>query len=282
MKLVLFDIDGTLLNTGASGVKTINKVIYDKYGKKPCYDVQEIVGKPDKYNFELIYRSVFNKKPTTKIMQDLLTAYLAALPGEINEQIKTKKYKTITGIEKFLQELSKHKDIVLGLATGNSEQAARIKLEPAKLNKYFKTGGFGWCSADRAKMLAEGVKNASKEYKYNFKPEEVFIIGDTQYDIIAAKENGYHSAVVLESSLADKEKLFRAAAELEAQDFTDIKLWFMWLGLSSDPKGVKKGSYIMPASAIEHVFFSRTGIDEESLKKFRIKKYEDLESGTLW
>lgn len=282
MKLVLFDIDGTLLNTGASGVKTINKVIYDKYGKKPCYDVQEIVGKPDKYNFDLIYRSVFNKKPTTKIMQDLLKAYLAALPGEIKEQIKAKKYKTITGIEKFLQELSKHKDIALGLATGNSEQAARIKLEPAGLNKYFTVGGFGWDSQSRTKMLAEGVKKASKKYKYNFKPEEVFIVGDTHHDIIAAKENGYHSAVVLEASLADKEKLLRAAAELEAKDFTDIKLWFMWLGLSSDPKGIKKGSYIMPASAIEHVFFSRTGIDEESLKKFRIKKYEDLESGTLW
>ena len=131
-------------------------------------------------------------------------------------------------------------------------------------------------------MLAIAVKNASKKYKYNFKPEEVFIIGDTHHDIMAAKANGYHSAVVTESSLADKEKLLRAAAELEAKDFTDIKLWFMWLGLTADPKGIKKGSYIMPASAIEHVFFSRTGIDEESLKKFRIKKYEDLESGTLW
>ncbi len=282
MKLVLFDIDGTLLNTGASGVKTINEIIYKKYGKKPNYDVLEIVGRTDKHNFDLIYRSVFNKKPSAKIMQDLLKAYLKVLPSEIQHQIKNKKYRLITGIENFLKELSKQKDVVLGLATGNTEEAARIKLEPAKLNKYFTTGGFGWCSADRTKMLAEGVKNASKKYKYNFKPEEVFIIGDTHHDIVAAKENGYHSAVVTESSLADKEKLLRAAAELEAKDFTDIKLWFMWLGLTADPKGVKKGSYIMPASAIEHVFFSRTGIDEESLKKFRIKKYEDLESGTLW
>ena len=282
MKLVLFDIDGTILNTGASGVKTLSKVVFEKYGKKPNYDIQEIVGKPDKHNFEYIYRTVFNKKPSAKDLQDLLKAYLAALPGEIKEQIKNKKYRLITGIENFLNELSKQKDIVLGLATGNSEEAARIKLEPAGLNKYFKVGGFGWCSANRAKMLAEGVKNASKKYKYNFKPEEVFIIGDTQHDIMAAKENGYHSAVVLEASLAPKDKILRAAAELEAKDFTDLKLWFMWLGLTTDPKGVKKGSYIMPASAIEHVFFSRTGIDEESLKKFRIKKYEDLESGTLW
>ena len=282
MKLVLFDIDGTILNTGASGVKTLDKVIYEKYGKKAKYDIQNIVGMPDKHNFAYMYQNTFNKKPTAKIMQDLLNAYIAALPGEIKEQIKNKKYRLITGIENFLKELSKHKDIVLGLATGNSEEAARIKLEPAKLNKYFTTGAFGWCASNRAEMLAKGVKNASKKYKYNFKPEEVYIIGDTQHDVMAAKANGYHSAVVLESSLAPKDKILRAAAELEAKDFTDIKLWYMWLGLTADPKGIKKGSYIMPASAIEHVFFSRTGIDEESLKKFRIKKYEDLESGTLW
>lgn len=282
MKLVLFDIDGTLLNTGASGVKALNNVILEKYGKKPCYDVQNITGKTDKHNFEFIYKNTFNKKPTAKIMQEMLSAYLAALPSEIKEQIKTKKYKAITGVETFLKELSKQKDVILGLATGNNERAARIKLEPAGLNKYFKTGGFGWVSQDRTKILADAVKNASKKYNYNFKPEEVFIIGDTHHDIMAAKENGYHSGVVLEASLAPKDKLLRAAAELEAKDFTDIKLWFIWLGLTADPKGIKKGSYIMPASAIEHVFFSRTGIDEASLKKFRIKKYEDLESGTLW
>ena len=53
------------------------------------------------------------------------------------------------------------------------------------------------------------------------------------------------------------------------------------MGLKTDPKGVKRGSYIMPASAIEHVFFSRTGIDEDRLKMLRIKKYSDLESGTI-
>ena len=46
MKLILFDIDGTILNTGASGVKTLDKVIYEKYGKKAVYDIQNIVVHP--------------------------------------------------------------------------------------------------------------------------------------------------------------------------------------------------------------------------------------------
>ena len=124
MKLVLFDIDGTLLNTGASGVKTINEVIYKKYGKKPNYDVQEIVGQTDKHNFDLIYKSVFNKKPTPKVVNEILKDYLAALPGEIQHQIKNKKYRTLSGIENFLKELSKQKGIVFKMKRSESSKAS--------------------------------------------------------------------------------------------------------------------------------------------------------------
>ena len=86
---------------------------------------------------------------------------------------------------------------------------------------------------------------------------------------------------VLTNGFGDAQKIQRAAAELETKDFNDLTTFCVWLGLKTDPKGVKRGSYIMPASAIEHVFFSRTGIDEDRLKMLRIKKYSDLESGTI-
>ena len=86
-----------------------------------------------------------------------------------------------------------------------------------------------------------------------------------------------------EAKAEEKEQAKRDAelAELEAKNFNDITTFCVWLGIKTDPKGVKRGSYIMPASAIEHVFFSRTGIDEDRLKMLRIKKYSDLESGTI-
>jgi hypothetical protein len=130
-------------------------------------------------------------------------------------------------------------------------------------------------------MLKLAVKNSEKFFKTKFKKSDIFVIGDTHIDIIAAKELGFHNAAVTEAGLGCAEKLLRAAAELETKDFADINLWLMWLGVKSDPKGIEKGSYIMPANAIEHVFFSRTGIDEQRLKMCKIKKYSDLESGKL-
>jgi len=281
MKLVLFDIDGTILNTGASGVASAKEAIKKLYGKLPVFDVMAITGKSDKHNFGYMYKAAFGKKPTAKQLEAVKKEYLKLLPAEVALQVKNKVYKPLSGLEKLLKELQKHSDVKLALATGNIKEAADIKLAPGKLGKYFQTGGFGWEAEERTELLKVAVKDCSKFFKIKFAPEDVYIVGDTHTDILAAKANGYHSAVVTEAGLGDKERILRAAAELETKDFTDVLLWLVWLGLAQDPKGVEKGSYIMPASAIEHVFFSRTGIDEQSLKMFKIKKYDDLGSGTL-
>ena len=176
--------------------------------------------------------------------------------------------------------LSKDKDVILGLGTGNLEEGAKIKLEPSKLGSYFSVGGYGEDGHTREEMLQAAVKRAEKKFKTKLEPDQVYVIGDTHRDICAAKNCGFHNAV-LTNGFGDAQKIQRAAAELETKDFNDITTFCVWLGLKTDPKGVKRGSYIMPASAIEHVFFSRTGIDEDRLKMLRIKKYSDLESGTI-
>ncbi len=282
MKLVLFDIDGTLLNTGTFGVKSLQNAVKNITGKTPEYDVKELIGVSDKKNFTYMYYCAAGKTPTAKQLDAVKEEYIRLLPSELAELKKSKKYKAASGVEKFIKELQKYKDVKLALATGNIEEASKIKLAPAGLDKYFITGGFGWDGIKRPDLLKAAVKRASKVFKHKFTPEEVFVIGDTHLDIVAAKANGYHSAVIKEAGLADKEKLLRAAAEVEADSFKDIELLLVWLDLKQDPKGVEKGSYILPATAIEHVFFSRTGIDEQRLKMFRIKKYEDLESGKIW
>lgn len=282
MKLVLFDIDGTLLNTGTFGVKSLQNAVKNITGKTPEYDVKELIGVSDKKNFTYMYYCAAGKIPTAKQLDAVKEEYIRLLPSELSALKKSKKYKAASGVEKFIKELQKYKDVKLALATGNIEEASKIKLAPAGLDKYFITGGFGWDGIKRPDILKAAVKRASKVFKHKFTPEEVFVIGDTHLDIVAAKANGYHSAVIKEAGLADKEKLLRAAAEVEADSFKDIELLLVWLDLKQDPKGVEKGSYILPATAIEHVFFSRTGIDEQRLKMFRIKKYEDLESGKIW
>ena len=279
-KLILFDLDGTLVNTGSTGRKALTKAITKLYGKTPVFDHGLISGRTDTENFELVCQLVKDKKPTKNKKKKISDTYLDLLQVELKKSCKNKTYELVPGIKKFLAKLATEKNIVLGLGTGNIEQGAILKLEPSGLLHYFTVGGYGEDGRTREKMLQTAVKRAEKKYKTTFAPDQVYIIGDTHRDILAAKNCGYHSAAIT-SGFGDPIKLQRAAAELQVKNFNDIKTFYVWLGLSTDPKGVKRGIYISPASAIEHVFFSRTGIDEDRLKMLKIKKYEDLPSGTI-
>ena len=283
-KLVLFDLDGTLVDAGGCGCRAIARAFEELYGEIPQFSPTLISGRTDYANFTILYGLIKKgKKPTAAELKKIEKKYLELLPQEVHASVRSKKYEVIPGTEKFLNLLAKlaqEKEIVLGLGTGNIEEGARIKLEPSGLLTYFSCGGYGEDGHTRQEMLKAAVKRAEKKYKIKLTPDQVYVIGDTHRDIVAAKNCGFHSAV-LTSGFGEMQKIQRAAAELETKDFKDITTFCVWLGIKEDPKGVKRGSYIMPASAIEHVFFSRTGIDEDRLKMFRIKKYEDLESGTI-
>lgn len=280
-KLVLFDLDGTLVTTGGAGCRALAKGAEKLYGKKPVIEHELLSGRTDLDNFTIIYGLLHKgKKPSTAEMKKMEKAYIAQLPDEVHALVREKKYDLLPGVAQFLKELAKDKEVVIGLGTGNVEKGAYIKLEPSGLGKYFTLGGFGTDGHTREEMLRAAVKRAEKKLKTKFTPDQVYVIGDTHRDICAAKNCGFHSAVIT-SGLGDPKKIQRAAAELEVKDFKELPLLRMWLGLKTDPKGVKRGNYIMPASAIEHVFFSRTGIDEDRLKMLHIKKYSDLESGTI-
>ena len=280
-KLVLFDLDGTLVNAGGAGRTSLRKAIKELYGVEPEFDHSLISGRTDLDNFSIVYSLIKKgKKHTAAEMKKMKAKYLEILPTEVHAVVRCKKYDLIPGVEKFLKMLAKDKDVILGLGTGNLEEGAKIKLEPSKLASYFTVGGYGEDGQTREEMLQAAVKRAEKKFKTKLEPDQVYVIGDTHRDICAAKNCGFHSAVIT-SGFGDPAKILRAAAELEEKDFKDVSTWCVWLGLKTDPKGVKRGSYIMPASAIEHVFFSRTGIDEDRLKMLRIKKYSDLESGTI-
>ncbi len=281
-KLVLFDLDGTLIDAGGCGRHALERAVKTLYGKTVKLDSALLSGRTDLDNFSIAYDLLHpGKKTTAPEIKKLKAKYLEILPQEIQVSVRGKKYKLVPGIKKFLTFLSQDKEIILGLGTGNLQESAALKLAPSGLMPFFSVGGYGEDGHTREEMLQAAVKRAEKKYKTRLTPDQVFVIGDTHRDIVAAKNCGFHNAV-LTTGFGEVQKIQRAAAELEAKDFTkDFALFCVWLCVKKDPKGVKRGSYIMPATAIEHVFFSRTGIDEDRLKMLRIKKYEDLESGTI-
>ncbi|MEA3306328.1 MAG: HAD hydrolase-like protein [Elusimicrobiota bacterium] len=272
MKVILFDIDGTLINAGSSGTRALNKVIEVLYGKSNVCDNFSLQGATDKTNFLAAFCHASNRRANSGEMKKVTAAYLKRLPIELKKSVKLKKYKKIKGVEKILKLLSKDENIFLGLGTGNIKEGAFLKLGPSGLLKYFPFGGFGDDSAVRSKLLQKAVKRAEKMFKIKVSPADVYIIGDTHKDVLAAKEAGYHSGVVL-GGFGDDKKIFKSGPELITKDFSDLTSWLIWLGLKKDPKGIRRGTYVCPDTPIEHAHFGMTGMDlgdnEESIKKLR-------------
>lgn len=281
-KIILFDVDGTLVKAGGCGLKALNKAVLKMGGPDNICSKFELQGSTDRDNFNRAFFSAFGRKPKEKEFLKLKQSYLEILPGEVNEAVKNKKYQNIKGVEKFLEYLSKEENIVLALATGNFEEGAYLKLAPSGISHYFSFGGFGGDYERREDMIEAAVKEAKKFLKCEDKEFQVYVIGDTEKDVQAAKAHGYHSGIVLDG-FGDPQKLRSNAPELIADNFSDMLPWLMWLGLKKDPKGISRGSYICPDTPIEHAYYGMTGIGsflsrkdfkemEKMIKKAKVKK----------
>jgi phosphoglycolate phosphatase len=85
---------------------------------------------------------------------------------------------------------------MLGLATGNIEPGARVKLQRAGLNKYFSFGGFGSDSENRTELVRKAAEAAIQKHGDSISPNDIFVIGDTPLDIDAGRGAGYKTVGV--------------------------------------------------------------------------------------
>src|SRR5471032_2412354 len=139
-KLLLFDLDWTLIYTGGAGVRALN-IAFEKLFRIPQAMKQVSPdGKTDPAICREMIRVHLGRPPEDGEIEKLCRGYLDRLAQEIPEGPG---YRILPGIPELLQILSARTDLLMGLGTGNLEEGARIKLARADLMKYFKFGGFG-------------------------------------------------------------------------------------------------------------------------------------------
>lgn len=231
MKVLLFDIDGTLIRGGGAGRLALNEAAHNLYGVKNACSELSLAGRTDLYNFGAAYRFATGKKPTRAAVEKLHLEYLRCLPRHVRAAIRTKTYHIPPGLKVLLKKLSRDKRVLLGLGTGNMEKGARIKLQPSGFNAYFQFGGYGSDAYHRHLLLKKAVTRAKKLARSKFSKDDIFVIGDTPFDVSAGKKAGYKT-IAVGTGYSDWKELAASKPDHLAKDFRKLNIWLNWFGLN--------------------------------------------------
>lgn len=218
------------MRAGGAGRKALNRAAFLLYGKRNACSELSLAGRTDRWNFRAACASATGRKPTSAQVGKLEREYLKHLPYYVRRAIGSKNYILPPGIKPLLKRLSREKEILLGLGTGNMERGARIKLEPSGFNSYFLFGGFGADGLHRVHLLKKAVARAKKFMNGHAGSVEVFVIGDTPHDVSAGKKAGYKT-VAVGTGYASWEDLVQAKPDYLARDFRGMSKWLKWFGI---------------------------------------------------
>jgi phosphoglycolate phosphatase len=217
VKLLLFDIDQTLVNTGGAGLRALDRACLQLFGISNAMQGISPHGKTDPAIAREILRVRLRRDAaeTNGEISSILEAYLLFLKDEVQS---SPKYRVLPGITSLLDRIVSNKNVMLGLATGNIELGARIKLDRGRLNPYFGFGGFGSDSEDRAELVRKGAAKAAARTTGEISPSDVFVIGDTPLDIDAGTRAGFKTVGVGTGSYSI-EQLLDSGASFAIPDF---------------------------------------------------------------
>lgn len=192
-RLILFDIDGTLLRTGGAGALAFNRVFAELYGISEAWQGILPDGKTDPILIEELFLLHYQRKPTLSEENQICQAYEIHMAQALQE---VNNFRLMPGVLPLLESLSKGDFGLLGLATGNYESTARMKVEKAGLAHHFSYGGFGSHSRVRLELTRRAVEEGKKKLGSKVRPEDVLVVGDTLHDIACAKGIGAISIAV--------------------------------------------------------------------------------------
>ncbi len=195
-KLVLFDIDGTILSTRGVGTRSVLGAMKSVFGREVAVaDGYSMGGKTDtQIVMELLEKAGVSREETLEKLGQLWELYTSRLEREIHLCDPT----VHPGVPELLERLEPH--VLLGLLTGNVERGAWIKVGRVGLEGYFRMGAFGDRAAERRLLPAIAVRKAEALMGRRFDGKEIVIIGDTPNDILCGRHLGVKAVAVATGS----------------------------------------------------------------------------------
>lgn len=193
MKLVLFDIDGTLITDRGAARDAFTQSLQEVYGYRGDATRFDFSGRTDPQIARMVLAAEgFGSAEIERGLEALWHHYLRALETNLAGGGS----QALPGIEPLVDALDAHEGVVLGLLTGNIEPGARLKLAGPDLNRYFPFGAFGSDSADREKLPPIAVARARSQSGHVFATRDVVIIGDSIFDVRCGVPHGATTVAV--------------------------------------------------------------------------------------
>jgi phosphoglycolate phosphatase-like HAD superfamily hydrolase len=219
-KLVLFDIDGTLVLTGGAGLLALNRVVAGELGASRGLEGIPVAGRTDRAIIaDVLARHDRHDLLGDDVLERFCGDYFRYLEEELARDLPGKR--VLPGVGPLLQTLAARPDVELALLTGNFEEGARLKLAHFDLWRYFPWGAFGGDTVDRNALFPVALARA-RERGLAPRPEDVFVIGDTPHDVACARSGGAR-AIAVATGPYSVEALAATGADLVLPDLSDAR-----------------------------------------------------------
>lgn len=224
-KILLFDIDGTLILTAGAGVRAMTRAFEDMFGVAEGLAGIPMAGRTDSVILaEAMQTAQIDPVPTT--LERFRMRYVSILTEEIERPSAAKRI--LPGIAELLPALARRSDVFLALVTGNFSDAAQVKLDHFGLWKFFACGAFGEEAHDRNVLVPIAIERAGVCGASVGEASDVIVIGDTPHDVRCAAAAGARSVGVA-TGPCDAEMLAASGADVVFRDLSDTDAFLQLL-----------------------------------------------------
>jgi phosphoglycolate phosphatase len=186
IEAILFDIDGTLIDTSGAGGEAWKRAFVELYGNP--LDIRDVTesGMTDPEVGRVALRNILGRDPDGRELAAAMGHYLRHLSAAVDE---SDGYRVMPGIEELLERLVAAGHL-LGLTTGNVEAAAHIKIARAGLNRFFSFGGYGSDSNERTELTRRALQRGAMVSGGTLTEGASISVGDTPRDVVAGHGAG--------------------------------------------------------------------------------------------
>ncbi len=192
MKLVLFDIDGTLLRCGDSPKRAFDRAFLSYFSVPLAWGPTKAHGRTDPTIIQEIAQAQLKRSLDDNEYEELSKLYVANLEGELARDTV---YHVLPGVAELLARLVEEPNVVIGIQTGNMEPAAWLKLRRGNLAQFFEFGGFGSDHQERSEFIRQAIARAERlTSRAQF--SDITVIGDAPQDIRAGQKVGARAIAV--------------------------------------------------------------------------------------